>query len=143
MREILFRGKTEYMGKWVQGDLYKNLKSVFISADNAGSYAKTNHPVHPETVGQFTGLTDKNGTKIFEGDIVNYPDYYLSWSGDVDIEGNVGAVEWDKATMCFYFSNRNAVEMKEFFVLNGCMTEVEVIGNIHDNPELIGGADNG
>lgn len=142
MREILFRAKRFDNGEWVQGDLRQFEVGVYIESYMANG-SKLNYVVDPKTVGRFTGVTAKNG-KIFEGDIVNYPDYYLNWSGDVSMEGNVGAVEWDKATMCFYFSNRNAVEMEEFFVLNGCMTEVEVIGNIHDNPELLkGGADNG
>ena len=150
MREILFRGKRLYNGDWVYGNLVidKNDKPHIVPKDyfyedghHLKYYDDTDKPVFidPVTVGQYTGLTDKNGTKIFEGDIVNYPDTYLSWSGDVDVKGNVGAVEWSKITMCFYFSNRIAVDMEEFFVLNGCMTDVEVIGNIHDNPELIGG----
>ena len=143
MREILFRAKLADEDTWVEGSLVVWKGDTMIYTDRGFPHFMGNFLVEPETVGQFTGLTDKNGKKIFEGDIVKYPDTYLSWLGDVDVKGNVGAVEWDKATMCFYFSNRIAVEMEEFFVLNGCMTEVEVIGNIHDNPELIGGADNG
>lgn len=131
MREILFRGKTEYMGKWVQGDLYKNLKSVFISADNAGSYAKTNHPVHPETVGQFTGLTDKNGTKIFEGDIVK-DEYILG-----KVVYNTKQEDFDGAASFMIDDVDDGLQSYRFW------NSVEVIGNIHDNPELIGGADNG
>ena len=146
MREILFRGKTED-GKWEYGypyEIYRNCHTRKVIARPPDAFGKGKYTeIIDETLSQFTGLTDKNGTKIFEGDIVNYPDTYLSWSGDVDVKGNVGAVEWDKRTMCFYFSNRIAVDMEEFFVLNGCMTDVEVIGNIHDNPELIGGDGNG
>lgn len=141
MREILFRGKRLDTGEWVQGDLQQWLDAVYISADNKGWYSKTNYLVNAVTVGQYTGLTDKNDAKIFEGDIVLYPDCIspIGDSGDWDETSNIGAVEWDKNVMCFYFSNRYSVEMGDFYIKNGCMEEVEVIGNIHDNPEFLKG----
>ena len=130
MREILFRGKTEYIGKWVQGDLYKSLKSAFIAADNAGSYAKTNHPVLPETIGQFTGLTDKNGVKIFEGDIIKV-DFQQEYIGIKPRPSYIGVVEYRKGAFGIYEKGKGT----QYFFQHGLIKTV--IGNIHDNPELL------
>ena len=155
MREILFRGKTEYSGRWVQGDLYKSSKSVFIMANNADSYAKTNYAVHPETVGQYTGLTDQNGTKIFEGDILKV---------DNGKRNSIVTVKYGCFRPEMFFDAYESISCRElkgkafglygeaFSRINNRLEQlliidnthfIEVIGNIHDNPELIGGAENG
>ena len=135
MREILFRGKT-VLGKWIEGDLLQYLVwgKVHIVRNYKGAGGQE---VIPETVGQYTGLTDKNGKKIFEGDIVRFPDSEMFPSSEETI--NEGFVDWDEETMCFYFTNRFSVDMEDFYVDNGKMVDVVVIGNIHDNPELLKG----
>lgn len=122
MREIIFRGKTE-KGEWVYGDL--------LHPDNCGNgysiedFTKDKNncfDIIPETVGQYTGLTDKNGKKIFEGDIVKGTFYGFP----MPIENYVFVIGWQEDAAGYkanYFEN------------------VEVIGNIHDNPELIGGGE--
>ena len=125
MREILFRGKT-YDGKWEQGDL-RHKGYVHNDSDTyimRSDYALHNIPVDPETVGQYIGLTDKNGQKIFEGDIV-----------DILTENEeIGVITYDEGGFvvkadgfCVDFHNN----------ING--TDLEVIGSIHDNPELLKG----
>ncbi|MBQ8388809.1 MAG: hypothetical protein IJX46_07785 [Clostridia bacterium] len=123
MREILFRGKTE-KGEWVEGLLWKkkhNTDKIFISCFPDHDDNEEVFPVKPETVGQYTGLTDKNGKKIFEGDIVDicYP-YTIVHNALINY---VGA--------SFYGDNGNDLwSLDEYFYL-------EVISNIHDNPELL------
>ena len=137
MREILFRGKCGYNNEWVEGFYYQ--AKLFRSDKELCHYITIPHPesdgqpsdhimVHPETVGQFTGLFDKNGKKIFEGDVVLYP-----WN-DQD--------KPERFTIKFKDGQFVASPIKETedywdFMVGGYSKEMEVIGNIHDNPELL------
>ena len=136
MREILFRGKRKYSDEWVEGDFYKVDCFCFIIPRNSnGTYSrgkntlKNVYPCNeciPGTIGQYTGLTDKNGTKIFEGDIVKYP---------------IGTfvVKFLSGTFCC-----SLIEDDYLTDICSIHNACEVIGNIHDNPELLkGGTDNG
>ena len=123
----LFRGKRKYNGEWVEGFYYKDLWS-----DNAHYiiYDGTDYEVIPETVGQYTGLTDNNGKRIFEGDVVEaYDDAYVN--GFAEVKGkvffNCGSFDID-------------VEDVGYIPLYSYGTEnIEVIGNIHDDPDLLKG----
>ncbi len=135
MREILFRGKTNN-GEWVFGDFYKWLKATYIMKNNLDSLGKTNILVIPETVGQYTGLTDKNGTKIFEGDILKPFDEMIVvlWTELFNTLALKVYVE--------YTEKKRGKEIKEtrtgWAMLNDySLSDAEVIGNIHDNPELL------
>ena len=124
MREILFRGKRIDNGEWVQGDLYHRNEEVLINNYQKGF----NLAVSPETVGQFTGLTDKNGKKIFEWDIVD------CWSEGVNAKGTV---QQRKDGMWIIYPAWQKTIMWGLCPDEYCHTTVEVIGNIHDNPELL------
>ena len=122
MREILFRGKAEN-GEWIYGDLVHwwgrhNTKPDIQIYNNVQRFK-----VIPETVGQYTGLTDKNGKKIFEGDIVYSP-----------YEDENTVIEWDDDDAMFTIVYDDICT--DFSHYWG--RYLEVIGNIHDNPELIG-----
>ena len=135
MREILFRGK-DIKGNWYEGLLAHNIaKDEWYISNKAG--ISTAYQVRPETIRQYTGLSDKNGTKIFEGDVVRISeDYYdgLHYSGN--------EVYYSDGAFCVeYETPEYDVTSIGFLVREG--VEVEVIGNIYDNPELIGGGENG
>ena len=129
MREILFRGKRTNNETWCYGFYChqtqdkKTTDYIFYSQDNELCAAE----VVPETVGQYTGLTDVNDKKIFEGDIVYY-----------DYEEERGVVEWDNDTARFIITFSTFTV--DFDNVYG--NELEVIGNIYDNPELLGGENN-
>jgi uncharacterized phage protein (TIGR01671 family) len=130
MREIYFRGKTP-KGEWVCGDLlrFMYLDKHIIWQSNSGN------AVIPETVGQFTGLTDKNGKWIFEGDIVDE-------RPPMNKHGFRGFVAWDEDRGLWRLVFKDNPEY--LAVLGTYSNSYKVIGNIHDNPELLGGgADNG
>ncbi|MGN0789053.1 MAG: YopX family protein [Christensenellales bacterium] len=138
MREILFRGKRVDKGEWVNGDLTKSKDKYYIhpqanvfKVNNELSKLIVLHEVVPETVGQFTGLTDKNGTKIFEGDIVEFTDKYTRSKGRAEIVFE--AFKW-KYSGCYYGGNPIV-----WLCIEDRSVEFEVIGNIHDNPELLKG----
>ena len=135
MREILFRGKRYDIGEWIEGGIYHNSEDeiVFIIKDTGLGYHEFIEVI-PETVGQFTGLYD-NGTKIFEGDILAQNWYDI----DEPADDSFGEVVFSGADCSFSVLDLNKSEIMP--IGRGCAYhyEVEVIGNIHDNPELLKG----
>ena len=141
MREILFRGKTE-KGEWVYG-FYHNETSIESSSSDR---KVTRHHIYtqdfdkfvkPETVGQFTGLTDKNGKKIFEGDIVKaiQTEYDEDKEQEPIVFEVIGEMIFEDA--CFGLRAKHFVDFYSPMWQEDNV-ELEVIGNIHDNPELLG-----
>ena len=137
MREILFRGKTD-KGEWVEGYyVCLNGKEHRIYTGYAeidcGSYYPDFCKVIPETIGQYTGLTDKNGTKVFEGDIVAQDWYDYNEPSD-DSFGEVLFCGHDCSFSVLDINKDGIVPLGRCHAYHW---EVEVIGNIHDNPELL------
>ena len=152
MREILFRGQvrkkgqmvrmdgTPVDGEWVYGGVLQGVGdfSVIYGGKNQNDYGEDLQKwcVYTDTLGQFTGLTDKNGKKIFEGDIVR-------------ILGNQDVEDWKNvdytALIAFldggFCAIDGTIEEHGFrrYALARMDFDMEVIGNIHDNPELLGG----
>ena len=117
-REILFRGK-DVKGNWHIG-LLAHIGNAWYISNKAG--IATAYEVIPSTVGQYTGLTDKNGDKIFEGDILKCSN------------NSIYIVEWDKVNARFLGFT---VGTKRYITYVGREPKSEVIGSIHDNPELL------
>ena len=137
-REILFRGKRIDTGEWAEGfycggNERKTLRPcIFVYIPDRQSYDCQD--IIPETVGQYTGLKDIHGVKIFEGDIIKQ--YEKTQFGDP--VSDFGLVKWDnKECMLFRTSTRIG---KERLVTSRDI--YEVIGNIHDNPDLLEVNDN-
>ena len=128
MKEILFRGQSIDRRKWCEGDLYQSrLKSVFFINYYTEHGDRMAVEVDPETVGQYTGLTDKNGKKVFEGDVVQH---FGTYNLEVYIEKGHTKVRWfDTVT--------NRKETTLFFGAESPYGEFEVVGNIYDNPEIL------
>lgn len=127
MRDILFRGKSKDNGECVYGDLYRRTDrfgehETIIFEDKGPDCFKKNF-VDPETVCQYTGLTDKNGKKIFEGDILKLEDYHGH---------RVVYVFYGESCGCWFYGGDR---FSDEYIFNGQFKEV--IGNIFDNPELI------
>jgi len=126
MREILFRGKRLDNGEWIQGYPCRygwiGKEKDYIIPDYASALYTAE--IDPETIGQYTGLTDMNGRKIFEGDTV--------WNS---YDEDYGKVEWDNDMAKFI------ITFPTFTVdfANVYGEELEIDGNVYDNPELLKG----
>lgn len=136
MREILFRGKSVNDNAWVEGSLVVTtiepvndapIKHYHIEDMTIGVFPNEyqsglSETVDPITVGQFTGLNDKNGKKIFEGDILQFLAYGTVYTGKVEF---LNGAFWVKCR----FHDRIGAIVYEY--------KPEIIGNIYDNPELL------
>lgn len=131
MREILFRGKRTFCDEWVYGDLGHYPDRTKINPHENGQPWLW-YDVFPETVGQFTGLTDENGAKIFEGDIVRYSKMLLSGE-EYEHKDPVLYLEGG-FTVGVYFLNH---WLRDIADGNVQLEGIEVIGNIHDIPVLL------
>lgn len=130
MREILFRGKRIDNAEWAEGylchDSEQHESYIAEFFEDKSAYIRQ---VIPETVGQYTGLTDKNGKKIFEGDVVKV------------LQGKdkgVAYVGFENGTFMLYPRTGNIYE-RTLWAYWYNDWDVEIIGNIHDNPQLLGG----
>ncbi|MEG1519964.1 MAG: YopX family protein [Clostridia bacterium] len=137
MREILFRGKRVDNSEWVEGDFASPHNIVwtergFDEALQREEMIVYDEAVDPETVGQFTGLTDKNGKFIFEGDIVRYSPNLSNMGKALD---TVGTIVWHECGM-FVISGHSYWNIGHIFN-SECKEWADIIGNIHDNPELL------
>lgn len=131
MREILFRGKRIDNGEWIEGCYCRCIEALGMKiskpaiqeTDENGLYFRE---IAPKTLGQFTGLCDKNGKKIFEGDIVNRV-----------ADNENGLIVCDDKRCGFYIkplSILGRAMYDPYYKMNA--NKLEIIGNIHDNPEL-------
>ena len=156
MREILFRGKRLQGGNWVEGYFFKSDinkeeresgKATLIFTPDCDTFimvpeCHNSFMVVSATVGQYTGLNDKNGKRIFEGDILRIAKISdglgSCYHPPLDYPVNV-VVKWD---LCAWMWETLCEDKRYISFPNAwCHYECEIIGNIHDNPELLEGGD--
>ena len=124
MREIEYKGKRKDTNEWVYGYFWKAFgEHFFIKSLTKDKKSYADFEIKPETLGQFTGLYDKKHNKIYEGDIVVLNDdaYELF------------TIKWDEKTAAFIFESEDL----SYSFDNYSGHDLEVIGNIHDNPNII------
>ena len=148
IREVIFRGKRADNGEWIEGSLlgidWCDKPSTYSIAPNTP--VSVFYSVIPETVGQYTGLTDKNGVRIFEGDILRgfeYP-FCSNINGEFNYFAEIVWFDDSSAFGTYTFKNpksnvRGISEGNTDYLEYFNADKWEVIGNIHDNPELLEG----
>lgn len=143
-REVKFRGKVKGTNKWVYGGYYKHLKRTpspigdSIKEDDylhliiTSGFSDWGMPkqleyyeVDEKTVGQYTGLKDKNGKEICEGDILLYSSNYKT------------VVNYKNGAFVRNYGNSNTYLLYDSFIEDECLVDYEIIGNIYDNSELL------
>lgn len=146
-RVIKFRGKAiEPSLGWIYGDLIQLSEvlpviqryegQMLVGGEECKRFSQDK--VHPETVGQFTGFYDRKGQEIYESDIITYLNHRMDGTGFIE----QGKVEWRQEEGCYVFVNRFPTKDNRELVmpLIHCK-EITVVGNIHDNPELLEGGE--
>ena len=134
MREILFRGKRTDCEAWVEGDLIQAFRGNQLSSCSIMPNTPTAYcwKVDPETVGQYTGLTDKNGKRMFEGDICRFKRFNDIYIGKIVFNVKTASfIMWYQPIVGAY--GEKATQKMLLSVCDG----IEIIGNIHDNSELL------
>ena len=127
MREILFRGKKNNSGEWVYGNLFNPDKSDTPTQICMGTHiVRICYEIDTETVGQYTGLTDMNGKKVFEGDIIKCKVHEMN-----GYRVRRGVVEYHGVGFIMNLDPNSWYDQKNISF------DCEVIGNIYDNPELL------
>ena len=158
IRTIIFRGKRKDNGEWIYGNFVRGCVDDFAYIVEFGNKELCRNYVEvvPETVGQYTGLTDNNGKRIFEGDIIRYADLYdyncyLESIDNPEVYDNIDLGNiWtiDEVVYGIKYGYPAFDLNKHDFEANG-LSELsesgqyfyEVIGNIHDNPKLLKGSE--
>lgn len=138
MREIKFRGKRNNESEWLYGHYFINRGLHFIVNDGIAPAGNTflDYEVDPETVGQFTGLRDKKGREIYEGDVLGAGNKVIGW-----VEGDVRGYCYDVVYIKKDVNDSPAAGDKRWSLYSTIQYDypnmIEVIGNVHDNPELM------
>lgn len=134
MREILFRGKCQDNGEWVEGAFFPE-NDRYPAVIFHGKYRPMGAFVDQRTVGQFTGLMDKHGKKVFEGDICRFREWSggkMCWVGNVHYENQQFVISGGPNKEC---GTPFCLQLSRFVAGN-----IEVIGTFYDNPELLEGS---
>lgn len=138
MRTIKFRGKDIEIDEWIYGDLIQRIgytPSIMFHYESSGKARYYEYPVKRETVGQFTGLLDKNGKEIYEGDIVDFDDKPYCVNGSK----YQGAVVMHNGAWCVqHYEKCFDVHLySPLFADDFANRKTIILGNIHDNTELL------
>lgn len=152
-RDIIFRGKSIDTGKWLYGHLFNygltaptNVSCISVCVPASWEKAYSLYAVHPDTIGQYTGLTDKNGDKIFEGDILllkisdgSIRHFVVEWANENRILKSLKGFQHDSNPIrisgwCFNWEGNRLYPS----IIDGVPDNerMEIVGNVYDNPEL-------
>lgn len=144
-REIIFRGKIIDNSGWAYGSLVVEVDKNYIALNINDNIKRDDYDVYmveviPRTVGQYVGLYDKNGKAIWEGDIVKITEKEkISKHKVISMKPIIADIEWSEEYLTYTLITTSVKDAFESLTdyLDEC--DIEVIGNIYDNPELLGG----